>query len=333
MKNSILFLLLLFFIPSFLFALNEQEIASKTYQIRVGKGNDLRARSVDKKTILLPQIVQTSDGKPVAGVDYTNAIILDKILKANKKSGYKQKKSGMAVNYLKLPKTYVSDMKDYNSQLKEATLARQAKSNKKQNILVIARCRTYQDYKINGISSLKMMCKTRDNSKFLLHAKVEITYNKKPELKAIPYMLEDVNGDIYSIVQNKSFLYNAINGSVNLATYVNKRALAKISKAMANTVGTEVPKMTNDYLNKKYAASSSIAQTNNGNSSTTYTTTNTPKPAMSDYGLGLLVKVISSGIKAGADQLYQNLGYIYYIPKGSIVDAEIVYTVSNGNKK
>lgn len=325
MKNSILFLLLSF---SYLFALTQQEIAGTSYQIRVGEGNDLKVRSVEKKEEVLPPIVQTKDGKPVAGIDYSNAIILDKILTATKVDN-NAKLSSKAVNYLVLPKTYTADMKDYQSRLNNSAVAKQKKINNKQEILVIAKCKTYQDYKINDISSLKMMCSTKDNSHFILYSKVNITYDKKPELKAVPYMLETINGNIYTIVQNKSFLYNATNGSVNLATYVNKRALEKIAKSMSSTVGNEVPKMADDYINKKYATSSTVSQTD----TSTVTATTTPTPEIADYGFSLLAKVISSGIKAASENLYQNLGYIYYIPKGSIVDAEIVYSVSTGNKK
>ncbi|MDQ1268154.1 MAG: hypothetical protein QG560_797, partial [Campylobacterota bacterium] len=60
---------------------------------------------------------------------------------------------------------------------------------------------------------------------------------------------------------------------------------------------------------------------------TTTQQTINPKPEASDYGISLLVDVLGSGIKAGVDQLYLDLGYIYYVPKDSVIDAEIVIKV------
>ena len=49
----------------------------------------------------------------------------------------------------------------------------------------------------------------------------------------------------------------------------------------------------------------------------------------SDYGISFLLSVISSGIKAGVDQLYMDLGYIYFIPKGTVIDSELFIIVNN----
>ncbi len=48
------------------------------------------------------------------------------------------------------------------------------------------------------------------------------------------------------------------------------------------------------------------------------------KPVASNYGISLLLSVLAEGVKAGVEKMYQDLGYIFYIPKGSLIDGEIV---------
>ena len=320
MFKVLIFTLLIF---NFLFALTEQQIADRSWQIRVGKGDNLKALSVnEKKKDILPPLVQTKSGKVIYKIDYSNAIILNKIVKYTKpiESSTKAK----SINLLALPKTYISDINSYQQIKNRINKNKNAlQKQQKKTLLLLAKCKTFEDFKINNNSRIKMLCKSKEGKRFMLFAKLEMSFNKKPFLIGKPYMFEDVNGNIQAVESDKSALYNAINGSMNLATYVDKKALEKVSKAMATTVGGEVPKMSDDYISKKNASDSTVIQTD----TSTTTATTTPKPNIVDYGFSLLAKVLSSGIKAGAEQLYHDLGYIYFIPKNSVIDAEISYSV------
>ena len=91
--------------------------------------------------------------------------------------------------------------------------------------------------------------------------------------------------------------------------------------------------MTQDYLKQKNKADSEVVQNNNGTTTTTTTAITNPKPKVSDYGISLLVSTLTSGLKAGVDQMYKALGYIYFIPKSSSFDAEIIVKKRLNNEK
>ena len=245
------------------------------------------------------------------------------ILQEIEKHKTEAKKNNVNGNFIALPNTYIQEKKDYEKSLQNQRVAQNSVNNpqKTVNSLLLLKCVTFNDYKIYNNANMKMICYD-DSNKYKLFAQITISKDKI-NLISRPYLMEDTHGKKY-FLNSKSKLYNATNGSSNLATYVDRRVMEKITKSMGDTVGTEVPALSKDYLTQKNKANSTTTQTSNGISGTTTTATSNPKPNADDYGIKLLVDTLSSGLKAATDQFYTDLGYIYFIPKGSIFDAEII---------
>ena len=171
---------------------------------------------------------------------------------------------------------------------------------------------------------MQTVCYDKNNQKYKLYARIKVTKDKT-KMIVKPYLMINQQGKTI-FLKNKSRLYNALSGSDNLATFVDKRAIEHVKKAMSDTAGTETGALTKDYMKQKNKANSSIVTNSNGLQQTTTTQTTNPKPQASDYGITLLIDTISAGLKAGTDQLYRDLGYIYFIPKNSVFNAEIYFS-------
>lgn len=306
-----------------LYAIKYEELAGEDYTLKVGLDNDSKVSSSKDKKIIAPKLQE----KPIKtiddNIDLKEAYILYHIQNSNKADDI----VGEVVN-----KNLLSIPQQLTTELKQNELTKTANTstnNISENIakLFLLRCETDKDYKVNSSININLYCKdltSKDSIMYKLRANVSVDKQNKVSLKASPYMLEDDLGRTLSIVQEKSKIYNTISGDENIATYVDKRAIESITKSMATTAATDGPKLSQEYLDKKNAAQSTVIQTD----TTTTTATNTPKPDASDYGISFLLSVISSGLKAGVDQLYMDLGYIYFIPKGSVIDAELFVKVN-----
>lgn len=295
-------------------------IANKDYLIRNGLTSNNNKAMVDgdalKKELNNQIKVKT---KHIDKLNLKNALIFKEI----KKHQIKVTKSNIKGNFIALPSSYIKEKKDYLKIENEKLLAKNEKLLAKKDIneLLLLKCIAFNDYKIYNSANMKMICYD-NNVKYKLFAQITISKDKV-NLTSKPYLIEDEYGKKY-FLNNKSKLYNATNGSSNLATYVDKRVIEKVTKAMGDTVGTDTPTLTKDYLAQKNKANSQVIQNNNGSTTTTTTATTNPQPKVDDYGIKLLVDTFSSGLKAATDQLYTDLGYIYFIPKGSVFDAQII---------
>lgn len=305
-------------LTSSVFAIGNGVIASNEDVLKMGTEGKLSVTGVAEKTLAEP----VSDKKKTVKVnikktDLKDAFIMSQILKSSNKETKPVAKS----NFLALPSTYSSELKEYNNLQKQIAAQKQMlEANKVENErLVLLRCSTFKDYKIYNAINMNMVCRDRDSKSYKLNANITVSLDKV-EMISKPYLMEDEMGRFH-FLDDKSKIYNATSGSSNLATYIDKRVFEKVSSAMAGAVGNSAPELTKDYLEKKNAADSTTTQAENGS---TVVSTTTPEPEVKDYGISLLVDVLSSGVKAGVDQLYKDLGYIYFIPKGSVFDAQIV---------
>jgi hypothetical protein len=302
------------------FAISLQSIPEENYGIHVGLGNEAIVDGTNLKELKekrLPQQIQKLES---VGVDYSDAILFSKLSELSKND---KANSGLpnSNNLVNIPSTLVSDYSKYkaSNQIASPDSLKSEDNNK----FLVLKCSTFKDYKITKSANIKMMCKDRNLSGgiYKLSAILEVGANGNDlTLSATPYMIEDVKGKYFEIIKEKSRLTNGINGDSNLATYVDKKAMESVVKAMGDTFATDSPTLTKDYLEKKNASDDTV--TSNGD--TIIVASETPKPVPEDYGIALLVNVVGSGLKAGFDQLYRDLGYIYYMPKESVVDAEIV---------
>lgn len=302
--------------------LNENNInlPNEDYNTVIGKGSNIKATGIDNvEDYDLPRTEQKSSGNVKKFSDET--YIYYQMIKLQEKRGEtKESSQNNAKNnsLLILPTLAANEIKNIGN----ATNTTNEKSSEKVASLLLLRCYTDIDWKINNKSSLKFFCNEinkKDNTIYKLRANLQILKGNQYEMKSIPYMLEDDKGTIYSIDTQKSKIFNAISGDENIATYVDKRAIDGGIKAMANTMTKEVPTLAKDYLDKKNESDSTISQ----NEYSTIVSTSATKPEVSDYGFTLLLSTLSSGASAFVDQLYMDLGYIYFIPKGSIVEAEL----------
>ncbi len=326
MKARAILIFLLVFISS-AFSLDRQEVAGSEYLIRHGKSDELKVSGTSIKEAM-PRVMQE---KPTATptpyqesveIDTTKATIL-KVIKSSK-----SKKTATAqaegTSLLSLPSTYKKDLEEYrkNLQIAQAQAQQSIDSQVSQKeVLFLAQCKTFKDYQINEKTNMKMLCRDKTGKEMQIFAELTIALNgEKAILEATPYMYEDEMGKMYPILP-KSKLFNAVNGSSNLATYADKRALEKVSRAMAEEAASQIPVLSKEYLDKKNASQSEVSQ----NDTTTVTATTTPKPDAIDYAITLLFDMAGKGLSAGLNQIYQDLGYIYYIPRNSMVDAEIYY--------
>lgn len=309
------------------YALKKNEVADLDYRIHVGLDDKAVVGGTTDKTEanrVLPKTIKKQTA--VKSVDYTDSYILYQI---NEQAKLDNKQFKSSDELISIPSTLNKQINGYYEKIKTLSEAQKVASNKNevQHKFLILNCRTFKDYKINQKTNIKMICRDKkDRSEiYKLSALVDIsTTGNNLQMEANAYMLEDSYGKNFNINKDDSKIYNAVSGNNNLATYVDKRAAESIIKAMGTTIGTDAPTLSKDYIEKKNAAQSTVVV--NGDTSTVGTTT--PEPIMHDYGVSLLVNTIGSGIKAGFEQLYRDLGYIYYIPKDSLIDAEIVIEIN-----
>lgn len=318
---KLLFILFIFYAN--LFAINYNELASEDYALKAGLDNETKASGNKNKKDFGPKVNETPSNNTPTNVNFKEAYILQQI-----KSTYNTKNpdSKEGSNLLAIPEQLKLEISQNNAKNKANATTTAAVTQVPK--LLLLRCETDQDYKVNATINMSMFCQdivNKDGILYKLRANAKVGEDKKVSLIAKPYMLEDDLGKNYNIVADKSKLYNTISGDENIATYVDKRTTDAISKAVANSTATDGPRLAQDYLDKKNAAQSTVVQMDRS----TVTSTNTPQPEVSDYGISFLFSAIGSGLKAGVDQLYMDLGYIYYIPKGSVIEAELFITVIN----
>ena len=298
--------------------INEKDILpSDTYKINVGKGNDLKAKSTeDLEDLDMPKTPQQKTIKTNRFSE--EAYILTQINEFKEKNVPENTQTND--KGLLTPPAYLK------TELKEVKEAQNTINNvlkERQTELLLLRCYTDIDWKINLKSSLSFFCNElnkKDKTIYKLRANLEVAKNgNSMSMKSTPYMLESDQGVIYTIDKEKSKIFNALSGDENLATYVDKRAIDGALKGMAKTLSDETPELAKDYLEKKNQGNSTISQTEN---SVIMSENNNP-PQVSDYGITLLISTLAAGASAFVDQLYVDLGYIYFIPKGSVIEAEL----------
>lgn len=324
---KILKLLLFLFLTVNLYAVKYSELASEDYTLKVGLDDQAKVSGDKKKQDIEKIPVKPDSKKTESQKDLTDAYILSHIQNAFAKN--KSDETPQAKSLLELPQSYQDDVKQIVASANNQNNTNLTSNAGTVSKLLLVRCETDKDYKVNNTINLNLYCKELKNKngklyKLRANATVSNT-NNKITLIAKPYLLEDEMGVTYTIEQEKSKMYNTLSGDENIATYVDRKAVESIAKSMATTAATEGPKLSKDYLDKKTASSSTVIQNDN----TTTTASNTPKPDAGDYGISFLLSVISSGIKAGVDQLYMDLGYVYFIPKGSAIDSELFIVVND----
>lgn len=316
-------LYLLLLIAGNSFAINLQSMPEENYNIHVGLGDSAIVNGTNLKELKekrLPRQIQKLES---VGVDYSDATLFAKLFELSKNDNPNRGLPN-SNNLVNIPSTLVADYNKYK--LNNQNIPSESLKEKDINKFLVLKCSTFKDYKITKSANIKMMCKDRNltGEIYKLSAVLEVGVSGNDlTLSATPYMIEDVKGKYFEIIKDKSRLTNGINGDSNLATYVDKKAIESVLKAMGNTFATDAPTLTKDYLDKKNASNDTV--TSNGD--TIIVASETPSPVPEDYGIALLVNVVGSGLKAGFDQLYKDLGYIYYVPKDSVVDAEIVIKI------
>ena len=300
-----------------IFAFAKEELPDRDYLIRSGISNE---DNIVSTTQLKKEITQArKKTKETQSVDYSSVIILNNIKKNRDDDNVKVKTSS---DFLNLNQKYKQEKKDFVALKNKMSSQSDFKGEKKAvEKLFFLECSTFQDYKIFNDVNIKMICNDKFGKKYKLFVALNISRDKV-DMQTKPYRLFDEFGKSYTVKSEKSMIYNKISGSSNLATYVDRKAFENVSKAMATTMGKEVPQMTKDYIDQKQKADTTVIQTDNGNTVSSIQETINPRPDAVDYSIKLLVDTLSSGIKAATDTLYQDLGYIYYIPKGSLFEVE-----------
>lgn len=311
--------LLVFSLAFGLHAIKYEELAKEDYRLKVGLDKEAKVTGVEEKKKIYNKPAVVKKVKIENKMDLKEAYILSQIQGNTKKSNLDSIKKSS--NLLAAPETLLADLKQANLQAKQ-NQSRLNQDVKRTAILKFVRCETISDYKVNNLTNINLYCKDLTNKNdvlYKLRARLSIKQEKPISLIASPYILEDEFGKTYEIEQKNSRLFNSLSGDNNIATYVDRKEIEAITKAMAKTASVEAPKLTQDYLDKKNSTDSTVIQTD----TSTTTATNSPEPSASDYGISFLLSVIASGVSAGIDQLYMDLGYVYFIPKGTIVDGEI----------
>lgn len=324
---KLLFNVLLFFASAA--SAIESDIPNRDYGVRVGLGNKtVVSGDADKESVVeLPRHTQPGPNKETK-VDYANAIIL-KFIKDHQKQEISTGGGGGG-SLMALPGDYTKRVEEYKKFASNSSGepnaqpdGRAAKTEK----LLFLQCKTFEDYKINLETGMKALCRDAKDPGTQYKLRTRVTVNER-DLVSVPYLLEDDNGVIYHVVEGKSRLFNATNGSTNLATYVDRRAMETVTKAGAGALAASAPVAAKDYIEKDLRADSTVYQDTTGLTASTTTETINPKPKVGDYGISVLVDVLSAGLKAGVDQLYMDLGYIYFIPRDTVIDAEITIEVA-----
>ena len=297
------------------FCLHAELLPSKNFLLTNGTGSstvsinsNTNHKSIHQNLPLAPKIRKRS---------YKDAMILNQIKQ------YKDKyvRISTSGNFLSIPASFKKES--------EIAQIRRKIQNKKHNKLpktffLMLKCFSVQNYKIYSSVTMQTVCYSNDNEKYKLYSRIKVVSNKT-KMIVQPYLMITQQNKLISL-KKKSRLYNALSGSDNLATFVNERAIERVKKAMGDTIGTETGSLAKKYIQQEYKANSSVVTNSNGLQQTTTTQTTNPKPKIADYGITLLIDTISAGLKAGTDQLYRNLGYIYYIPKDSVFNAEVYFS-------
>lgn len=311
---------------------SELNIPSKEDILRTGSStNDLAIKSSQQ----IPQDIQAttkkeepvqqkekpikSTPKPTAQAapqeDLSKAYILSKI-QSNKALALVTP-IGAPQDFIALPATPQSN---YAAPASQDTQTTSNDQNTKYEY-VEAKCYTDKEYNIFGDGKLTLYCNTKgeQSEEIRVSALIKITTDKLNPIKATPYRYESVKKGIVNLDTTQSRLFHGISGSENLSTFVDKRAAENITKEMANAAGTAVPQNISEYVKAKNTPNSTVSQTD----SSTVTSTTTPTPDITDYGIAAIVEIIAAGSKAAANALYADLPYIYFIPMGTPIDAEL----------
>lgn len=306
-------------------AKSKEQMPNKTYTQVVGLGERPVVNENSEKVVLdkidaIKNEPAPAPAKPINN-EYVDGYILSKIKERKEPTA---KAGGTEVNLLAIPKTAIATPTQTTNTTDTSSLA---KTEVKEVLLV--RCVTDKDYQINTDTKIDMFCKNlkKDGNEYKLSANLKI--NNKTTLVSTPYMLEDTHGIIYKIDATASRLFNGTSGSQNLATYVDMRQIEKINKATSSAFATQAPTLAKEYLNQKQKADTVLSQSTNGLSTTQLQSTTNPKPEVADYGFTLLISMLGDGVKAGVDSLYMDLGYIYFIPKNSVIDGELTVIKSS----
>lgn len=296
----------------------DSQMPGKAYNQVVGLGaRPVVVENADK--VLVDKIEAIKSAPPAVQAntaDYVDGYLLSKI-RERKDVGRVAGAGQNDINLLALPKTAIIPQGNTTN----ASTTASAKSDEVKEVMLV-RCEVDRDYKINVSTKVDMFCRNlkTDGNSYRLSANLKVD---KTTLKAVPYMMEDVHNVIYKIDTTVSRLFNGLSGSENLATFVDVRQIEKINKAVSSSFATQAPVLAKEYLTQKQKADTVLTQSSNGLTTTQLQSTTNPKPEASDYGLTLLISMLGDGVKAGVDSLYVDLGYIYFIPKGSVVDGEI----------
>jgi len=296
----------------------DSQMPSKTYNQVVGLGSKpVVVENSDKEVLDRIETIKAAPPSVRAPVtnDYVDAYLLSKI-KERKEQNKAISSDSNSINLLTVPKTAIV------AQTSTTTSTASTPKDEEVKEVMLVRCEVDRDYKINAATKVDMFCRNlkKDGKSYRLSANLKVD---KTTLKAVPYMMEDTQNVIYKVDTTASRLFNGLSGSENLATFVDVRQLEKINKGVTTAFAKEAPVLAKDYLKQKQQADTTISQSTNGLTTTQLQSTTNPPPDIVDYGLTLLISMIGEGVKEGVDSLYLDLGYIYFIPKGSIVDGEI----------
>ena len=301
--------------------INEKDLnlPNDTYKINVGKSNQLKVTSnEDLEDLELPK---TKQEPRVQGKRYSDEAYIFYQMETFNKVQNVPNLANKNENGLLTAPSYLKTELAKNQSLQQ-TAANNIKKERTTELLLL-RCYTDIDWKVNLKSTLSFFCNElnkKDKTVYKLRANLEVLKNgASMSMKSSPYMLENDKGQVFTIEKEKSRIFNALSGDENLATYVDKRAIDGALKGMAKTLSDETPELAKDYLDKKNQGNSTISQTEN---SVIMSENNNP-PEVSDYGITLLISTLAAGASAFVDQLYLDLGYIYFIPKGSVIEAEL----------
>jgi len=301
---------------------NRGDVAGADFLTQVGRGNEVKADGFADKTPLAPRVQE----KPVVGPapvsintinPLTEKAIILHIVRAKQSVGKKGEGGGVEKSVLGAPPTLMAAIESHNQ---AAINAQQATSGVNGTLqMEFLKCTTTRDYKISLQNRMEIVCGSGAEAR-KIYASVAVSPEGGFEMTAVPYVMESARGTFTALEQN-SKLFHAISGSTNLATFVDTKALERVKKEMAKTLADSSSSAAKEYLAKKNESSSTVSQTE----TSTVTATTAPEPKASDYGIGVLVEVLAKGISAGAEQLYQDLGYVYFVPQGTPVDVEIYY--------
>lgn len=307
---------------------SKEVIAESDWMVRAGRGDKAKAEGYSNKTPLT-RSVQKSPTPKAKTPESEVSPLLDKAIimhMVNKHGAEKKVERGSESNVLATPKALASAMDTYAQARAESTTSSSGQAGAQPPLQIeFLQCYTASDYKISLQNRMELICSTNSTMR-KIYANVNVARDGNFEMNAVPYVMETVKGK-YIPLESESRMFHAVSGSANLATYVDTKALERVKKDMANTFSASSSEAAKDYIEKKNAPSSSVSQTE----TSTVTATTSPEPDIGDYGISVLVDVLAKGISSGVDQLYQDLGYIYFVPKNTPVNIEAYYRQGANN--